>query len=159
AGTAADLTDSFNLATAGNGDKGDTIKVEVTPNDGTVDGATVNDTATVANSAPVVDTATIDESSAKTNDTLHASYTAHDADGDSLTPSHQSFTNGNPLAGETSSSLNLATAGNGDKGDTITVKVTVSDGAASDSKTSAGLTIANTAPTATVSLSDHSPKT
>src|SRR5437762_6103319 len=36
---------------------------------------------------------------------------------------------------------------------------TVSDGTASDSKTSAGLTIANTAPEATVSLNDHSPKT
>src|SRR5206468_3810377 len=43
AGTSADLTDSLNLALAGNGNKGDTITVEVTPNDGTVDGSTVND--------------------------------------------------------------------------------------------------------------------
>jgi hypothetical protein len=153
------LTDTFDLAVAGNGIKGDTITVSVTPNDGTVNGTTVNDSATVVNSAPVVDTATIDEASATSNDTLHASYTAHDPDGDSLTPSYQWYKNGVAISGETGSSLNLATAGNGDKGDTITVRVSVSDGSASDNKTSAGLTISNSAPSATVSLGDHSPKT
>src|SRR5207244_11909125 len=49
AGTSADLTDSLNLALAGNGKEGDTTKLEVTPNEGTVNGATVDGSATVKN--------------------------------------------------------------------------------------------------------------
>src|SRR5207249_1574730 len=82
AGTAADLTDSLNLATAGNGDKGNTITVYVTPNDGTVNGTTVDASATVQNSAPVAtdQTVTTNEDTAKTI-TLSGS----DVDGDALT--------------------------------------------------------------------------
>jgi len=54
ANSPADLTDTFSLATATNGDKGDLIRVEVTPNDGTVNGATVFDEATVVNSPPTI---------------------------------------------------------------------------------------------------------
>ena len=46
--SATALSDSFNLGIPGNGDSGDVITVQVTPNDGTQDGVTVSDTATVA---------------------------------------------------------------------------------------------------------------
>ena len=42
------LSDTFDLSAAGNVNPGDTITVEVTPNDGFVNGATVSDTATAA---------------------------------------------------------------------------------------------------------------
>ena len=41
------LTDTFNLAVAGQGDRGDAITVEVTPYDGQVSGSTATDSATV----------------------------------------------------------------------------------------------------------------
>ena len=44
----AGLSDTFDLSVAGNGDKGQTVTVTATPNDGTDDGAPVGDTATVA---------------------------------------------------------------------------------------------------------------
>jgi uncharacterized repeat protein (TIGR01451 family) len=46
------LTDTFDLREAGQGDRGDTITVEVTAADGASVGGTVTDTATVVNSAP-----------------------------------------------------------------------------------------------------------
>jgi hypothetical protein len=47
------LTDSFDLSKPGNGDRGDVVSVEVTPNDGFVDGMMVADRAVVINSPPV----------------------------------------------------------------------------------------------------------
>ena len=41
------MTDTLDLSVAGNGDAGDTVSVEVTPNDGTVNGAVVSAQATV----------------------------------------------------------------------------------------------------------------
>src|SRR5205823_1082675 len=84
----ASLTDTFDLSVAGNGDTSDVITVQVTPNDGTVDGTTVGDSATVGNTAPVVDTAVIDQATARTDDVLTSSFTAHDVDGDALSPSY-----------------------------------------------------------------------
>jgi hypothetical protein len=45
--SASALTDTLDLSVAGNGDLGDVIRVEVTPNDGATDGATVSDQVTV----------------------------------------------------------------------------------------------------------------
>ena len=56
--------------------------------------------------------------------------------------------------------LNLATPGNGDKGDQISLRVTASDGSLQSTPlTSAAVTIANSVATATVSLSSSSPGT
>ena len=49
------------------------------------------------------------------NDPLSAVVTSHDADGDALTTAYQWTRNGTDIAGATSSTLDLATAGNGDK--------------------------------------------
>ena len=46
------LTDTFDLSIAGNGNRGDTITVSVTPDNGIQTGTTVTDTATVLNASP-----------------------------------------------------------------------------------------------------------
>ena len=66
------------------------------------------------------------------------------------------------IAGATNATLNLATAGNGDAGDQISVRVTGHDGfSLSAPVTSSAVTIVNpnTAPTADVSLNDTAPRT
>jgi hypothetical protein len=45
-------TDTLDLSEPGNGDRGDTITVEMTPNDGTDDGATATDSAKVRGNRP-----------------------------------------------------------------------------------------------------------
>ena len=78
------LTDTFDLSVAGNGDKGQTVTVEVTPNDGTVNGTMVSDTATVANTAPAA-TVSLNTHTPRTNYVLTATATKSDADGDTVT--------------------------------------------------------------------------
>jgi hypothetical protein len=151
---------TLNLATVGNGDKGDVIGLNVTPNDGTVNGAVANAATgvTVVDSAPVVDSVTIGPAGPHTNDLLTSAVTSHDADGDTVTYAYQWYKNGNSITGATSTTLNLATVGNGDKNDVITLKVTPSDGTLSGAvATSNSLTVLNTPPTATVTLAPASP--
>ena len=57
--------------------------------------------------------------------------TSHDAEGDTLTTSYQWIRAGSTSRGATNATLDLATAGNGDRGDLITVRVTVNDGTVS----------------------------
>ena len=116
-----------------NPSKGDVVTVEASPNDGTVNGALVSNTVTVANSAPVVTNVVISPSSPTTNQTITATPTATDADGDTITFAYQwqkkvgagSFTN---IPGATTASLDLSIAGNGDKTDELRVLVTPNDG-------------------------------
>ena len=132
----------------------------VTPNDGTDDGVLVADSASVGNGTPVVDSIVIDQASPRTNDTLTASVTSHDPDGDPLTTTYQWTKNGVDISGATGGTLDLSVAGNGNKGDLIRVRATVADGAATSAPlTSASVAVVNTAPTASVSLNDHSPDT
>ena len=152
---------TLNLATAGNGDKGDQIRVVITGNDGSVNSSpTTSSPVTVQNSAPTISSVLINQASPHTNDTLSVSITSGDVDGDTLSFSYQWIKNGNPIGGATLSTLDLALAGNGDRGDAISVQVTAFDGtASSNSPTSSAVTVLNTAPTATVSLDNHSPST
>src|SRR5437867_3159687 len=127
------LTDTFDLSVAGNGDRGNTITVEVTPNDGTVDGTAVSATATVQNSAPTA-TVSLNTTTPKTNDTLTATATKTDADGGDTVALTTVRTVDSIIKKTTAgtSSLTdtfaLSGAGNGDRGDTITVEVTPNDG-------------------------------
>ena len=154
---------TFNLAVAG--DKGDVVRVEVTPNDGTVNGLTADHSVTVANSAPVVTNVVIAPASPTTNETITATPTATDADGDTVTFTYQwqkkigagSFTN---ISGATSASLDLSVAGNGDKGDELRVLVTPNDGTVNGAQfTSSAVTVANSAPVVTVLLTPANPTT
>ena len=117
-------------------------------------------TFTPPNTAPIVDSVVINQATPRTNDTLSATVTSHDPEGNPITHAYQWTKNGVDIAGATNPTLNLATAGNGDKGDVIRLRVTASDGSlTSPPLTSAPVTILNTAPTATVALDDHSPGT
>ena len=156
----ASLTDTFDLSGAGDGDKGQTVSVEVTPNDGGQDGSLMSDSEVVANSAPTISSVSVDQASPRTNDTLSVSVVGADADGDARTYAYQWQKDGVDISGATSATLDLSQAGNGDKGDDVSVRVTGSDGSASSAPlTSAAVTVVNTAPTATVSFAPASPTT
>src|SRR5581483_685317 len=125
AGTTA-TSDALDLSAAGNGDRGDTITVEVTPNDGFTDGTAAMAAATVADSAPVIDSVSIDQGSPRTGDTLSVIVRSHDDDGDGVSYAYQWYKNGTAISGATGNALDLSAAGNGDRGDGITVAVTPS---------------------------------
>ena len=80
------------------------------------------------NRAPTISSVTIAPAGPTTGQTLTATVVASDPDGDSLTYAYQWTKNGVDIAGATASTLNLATAGNGDRGDQIRVRATASDG-------------------------------
>jgi hypothetical protein len=83
-----------------------------------------------------------------------------DPDGDSLDYRYRWLRNGTAIAGQTGDSLDLSAAGHGDRGDTVTVEVTATDGSALSPSASAAATIANAAPTrGTVALSPSAPRT
>ena len=119
------LSDTFDLSAAGNGNNGQTVTVTVTPTDGTLNGTPVADSATIGNSTPVVDSVVINQSSPRTNDTLSAAVTSHDADGDALITNYQWTRNGTDIGGANGATLNLSAVGSGDRGDLIRVRVTV----------------------------------
>jgi len=116
--------------------------------------------APAANTPPVVDSVLIDQTTPGTNDTLSATVTSHDADGNPVTYAYQWTKNGTDIPLATGATLNMSAAGAGDKADLIRVRVTANDGIANSAPlTSAPVTVTNTPPSATVSLSDHAPGT
>jgi len=116
------------LSVAGNGDAGDVIAVSVVPSDGSANGSAVTDSVGVENQAPIVDSATISPASPTTSDTLTAVASGHDPDGTPVTLGYQWTKNGSNIPGATASTLDLSVAGRGDRGDSIGVVVTASDG-------------------------------
>lgn len=123
----------------------------------------LNGTSSVAvlgNSVPVVDSITVSPAQPKTNDTLTATVTAHDADGDALTYAYQWTRNGTDILGATGATLDLSVAANGDRGDAVAVRVTASDGSMTSAPvTSAAVVVADTAPLASVALNTTTPTT
>ncbi|BCM88801.1 hypothetical protein IAD21_00643 [Abditibacteriota bacterium] len=155
-------SDTFDLSQKGNGDKGQTIVCTVTPNDGTTDGTAGSDTVTVANSAPVISGVTIDQSAPKTGDTLSVTVAATDPDGDAVAKEklYQWIKNSFDRISQTGPTYDLSAVDNGDKGDKISVRVTVSDGTDSSSKESPQVTIVNSAPVInSVTIAPASPST
>ncbi len=119
-----------------------------------------NSVAELGNSAPVIDSVTVSPGQSKTNDTLSATVTAHDADGDALTYAYQWTRNGADIAGATMSTLDLSVAGTGDRGDSIAVRVTASDASMTTVPlTSAAVVVVDSAPVANVALNTTSPTT
>ena len=107
----------------------------------------------------MVNSVAIDQASALTNDTLTTSVSTSDPDGDSVAVTYQWLKNGNPIVGQTGSSLDLSLANNGTRGDVIRVRATADDGQTTSQLLSATVTIGNSAPTATVSLAPTTPFT
>lgn len=139
--TTTATTDTFDLSIVGNGDKGQTITVEVTPNDGTVNGTTASDALTIINSAPQILTLALSPDPPSATDTLTANVTTNDDDGDTVTLSYLWRLNGFELAGETSDTLDLATVG-ASSGDQIDVEVTPNDGSENGALRFATVTVA-----------------
>jgi len=113
----------------------------------------------LTNSAPIIDSVTLSPSSPRTNEVLQSSVAAHDADGDSLTYSYEWLRNCAAIGGATGPSLGLSVPGHGDRGDTITVRVTASDGQVTSAPATASVVVADTPPTLSVALDVTSPTT
>ncbi|HEY8807706.1 MAG TPA: hypothetical protein VIN70_09000 [Candidatus Limnocylindria bacterium] len=152
---------TLDLSVSGNGDRGDSVAFRVTASDGTHTTTAQSRPIVVTDSAPVVDSVTVTPSSARTSDLLSVSSTGHDADGgDAVTFGYQWTRNGVDIAGATGSSLDLSVAGNGDRGDSVAVRVAASDGTlTSVPMSSAPVVIADTAPVATVAFNTTAPTT
>ncbi len=149
AGT-TELTDSLDLSTLADLEAGDQVTVEVTPNDGTTDGATATAT-TAINRAPVVDSLLLTPSAPTTNAILTATASVSDADGDAIALTYLWKVNGvivqSTLASSSlTSTLNLSELGYGDRGDEVTVEVTPSDGKNNGTTVSSSITIVDIAP-------------
>jgi uncharacterized delta-60 repeat protein len=110
--------------------------------------ARVEGVTTASNTPPIMDSVTITPSNPTTNTLLTANPSAHDADGDIITYTYQWSKNGIAIGGATGSTLDLSQAGNGDRGDSITVTVTPHDAAAGAPLTSDPSIVENTAPLA-----------
>jgi phospholipase C len=123
----------------------------------------------LVNNPPVIDSAQISPSHPTTNQLLSLNISAHDADPSDtkLTFSYQWQKNTGSgwtdLAGESGSTLDLASAGNGDKTDSIRAQVTANDGIEPGATvTTDPITVANTPPevqiqpsTTSAQYSDH----
>jgi hypothetical protein len=121
---------TLDLAKAGNGDHGDTIIVQVFATDGRGGtSATVSDSVTVANTPPQAGSVTLSPADPGRNDTLTAAPSGFgDIDGDQFSYQYQWMRNGATLAGQTGSTLDLASLDGDVAGNTIKVSVTAIDG-------------------------------
>lgn len=134
---------------------GSVVTCTVTPFDGTDAGTPVSDTVTVSNTAPVVNSVTLVPDPAYTDDTLAASVSTSDADGDTLAVTYAWYVNGAvvPATGST-----LDGASWFDRGDDVYVVVTADDGTTTDSLDSNVVTIGNLEPSIrSVSVTPGSP--
>lgn len=120
---------SFDLSIASNGDRGQTVSVEVGAFDGTLESAVASASAVVVNSPPTV-AVSLSDTSPRSRDVLIATASAQDGDADPLTLTYTWRVNGVTRQMGTSNRFDLAPKGNGDRGDVVTVTVTASDGTA-----------------------------
>jgi len=126
-------------------DKGQTVDVVGTPNDGTEDGSSVSpSTLTVGNSAPAILSASVSPSSPTTTDTLTCAAVGYsDADGDADASSFDWAVNGTSVSSGATLTGGLA------DGDLVTCTITPDDGTDTGSDVSATVTVgtsANNAP-------------
>jgi formylglycine-generating enzyme required for sulfatase activity len=126
--------------------RGDSVQVTVTPYDGTMAGAAVSsEVATVANSAPTIGPVSLSPATVYTDGTLTASATGSDLDGDTVSLSYAWTVNGSAVSASGSSLSGVLYF---DRGDTVQVTVTPSDGVAfGASRSGSVVTVQNTAPT------------
>ena len=109
----------------GNFDKGDFIRVKVTPSDGKVNGETfLSNPVRVLNSPPIIQEVQIEPKTASVRDNLRVQIKGSDADGDSIYYTYQWEKNGVILSEERKEILER---GQFKKGDSITVVVTPDD--------------------------------
>ena len=147
---------TLDLSVGGNGDRGDTISVLVTATDPQGASASRAASFTVADAPPVI-AAQLNTTSPRTNDVLTVIAQVSDADGDPVTTTYEWLRNGTVVSGATSASFDLAALG--DRGDTITARVTASDDHGASTLVSLDALVVDTAPTVGLALSNQSPRT
>ena len=132
---------------------GDAVTCTVTATD--ADGGTDTDSssATVTNTAPTLSSVTLSPSTVQTDDTLNASVTTSDVNGDTVSISYAWYVSGG-LVGETGSTLDGATYF--DKDEDVYVIATGDDGTDTTSATSSTVTVVNSPPGAPVVTIDPS---
>jgi cyclophilin family peptidyl-prolyl cis-trans isomerase len=142
------LTDTLDLtAIAGGVNPGDTVTVQVTPNDGVLNGTAATASATV-NSPPVVTSLGLSPSSPNPTDTLTATAVTGDPDGDPVTLTYLWQVNGmtvqtTPGTASLTDTLNPTALGlTLNSGDKVTVQATPNDGKIDGAPSTTGVTIA-----------------
>ncbi|MDP2310280.1 MAG: hypothetical protein Q8P18_29965, partial [Pseudomonadota bacterium] len=138
-------------------DRGDVIRCRITPNDGTEDGASLTSSAvTIQNTAPGVVSVTLSPSAPDTDDTVTASATGTDLDGDTVTFTYAWYVDGTVVAatGATLSGTYFA------RDEEVYVVATPTDGTTSGTAmASASVTVANTAPSISAATITPDPAT
>ncbi len=139
--TAAGVGDTL----AGAFQTGDTVTCTATPFDGTDAGAPLSASLTISNSPPSIVAISLSPSAPVTTDTLVASVTATDPEGDAISLSYDWLVNGISV-GVTGTSLGASYS---QKGDVVALDVTPRDAhGVGATQRSASLTIQNSPPTA-----------
>jgi len=140
------------------GDRGDVIDVNVRADDGHGGVSTRTERATVADSAPVV-TLTTSTTAPKTNDTIFATATMTDAEGDARCCGWYLKRNGAVVwyvSGGTTMAFDLNRPGWGDRGDTVTIEAVAGDGTL-ETHAAVSAVVVNSPPVGGVALSSYSP--
>jgi len=107
---------------------------------------------------PVIDSVSIVPAALDTDATASAHVVAHDPRGGTLSFAYQWMRNGQDIAGATEADLDLSVAGNGARGDTISVRVTVeSQGRRSAPATGAALPVIPVVEVETRQSTEHYP--
>ena len=97
---------------------------------------------------PTITSVAIAPTNPRTNTLLTANATATDPEGNAISFAYQWKRNGSNVAGATARTLDLSVAGNGDKGDSISVAVIASDGSSESTPVSSSpVTVLNSEPT------------
>jgi len=119
----------------------------------------------LANHPPIFGTLTFSPTFPTTSDTVRVDAPAYDPDfsaslvRDPVTYRYEWARNGAPIAGATTSTLDLSVVGNGNRGDTITVAVTATDPQGASTSENGTFVIANAAPLVAAHLNTTSPRT
>jgi hypothetical protein len=131
---------------SGDHEKGDNVLCSVTPEDGTDSGTAVDSNlVTIGNTAPSVSSVSLSPSSPGTEDVLTATPAGTDVDGDTISYTYDWYVGSTLEQSGSSDSFDGTTYF--DRGDTVYVVVTPSDGTDTGSPyTSSSVTVVNTPP-------------
>ena len=135
-------SDTFPASTTS---RGDVWTVDVSASDGRMSSPVGSASVTIGNSAPVVDAVSLSPATLFTGDEATAVSGASDPDGDPLTFTYDWYVDAALVQSGGMDALSGVV--HFDRGQTVWVTVTASDGATSDSATSAPIVVGNTPPT------------